>query len=364
MTPSARHSPRRLRIVRGLLLGLLAASVASACALRAFEAFSHAKHLRDQVCGGPGEPECLACTSCHRAGEAHDSRAWAKPQSEVCSRCHQDHEDRSDRIEVPGHSHRHSAAHDIVFDHDRHLDLAEVRGQCITCHDIAKTKPGAGDFPTMATCLGCHEHAQAFDKNECGPCHEPRHLPQLAPKSFLAHDTGWRLRHGESSKTNGQTCALCHTEASCNDCHDTTQAMQSVLRNPSAIERSEPHRFDFSTRHALEARARPGQCLECHATQECDSCHVRAGISASRKDAPNPHGEGWASGAGRAANGHGREARRDLASCAACHDQGAQSNCVRCHAVDGFGGSPHAPGFRSSEPKSAPACAPCHRGRR
>lgn len=347
------------RLARGALLALLVLGVAGACALRAFEAFSHGRHLRDQVCGGPGEPPCLSCTSCHRAGEAHDPAAWAKPPTEVCSSCHKDQSDRL-KFEVTGHPKRHSAAHDIVFDHDRHLALDAIGGQCIQCHDIAGTRSGAGVFPTMATCLGCHEHAQAFDKNECGPCHEPQHIPHLKPTSFINHDVAWRERHGGAAKTNAQLCTVCHSEASCNDCHDATQAMQSVLRRPEAIERGEPHRFDFATRHALEARSQPGQCLECHTAPECDSCHVRSGISASRAGAPNPHAGLWASGDGSSLNEHGRAARRDLVSCAACHDQGAQSNCVRCHAVDGFGGSPHPPGFRSSEPKSAPGCAPCH----
>jgi hypothetical protein len=61
-------------------------------------------------------------------------------------------------------------------------------------------------------------------------------------------------------------------------------------------------------------------------------------------------------------NEHGRAARRDIASCAACHDQGAASNCVRCHKVGAFGGSPHPPGWRSSQPTTAESCAICHRG--
>jgi hypothetical protein len=38
---------------------------------------------------------------------------------------------------------------------------------------------------------------------------------------------------------------------------------------------------------------------------------------------------------------HGPAARRDIASCASCHDQGAASNCVSCHRVGGIGGNPH-----------------------
>jgi len=52
------------------------------------------------------------------------------------------------------------------------------------------------------------------------------------------------------------------------------------------------------------------------------------------------------------------------ASCASCHDQGAQSNCVQCHKVGGIGGDPHPPGFRSrhnlNEARSDGRCVACH----
>jgi hypothetical protein len=38
-------------------------------------------------------------------------------------------------------------------------------------------------------------------------------------------------------------------------------------------------------------------------------------------------------------------ARRDISSCAACHDQGPSSNCITCHRVGGTGGNPHPIGW-------------------
>ena len=57
-------------------------------------------------------------------------------------------------------------------------------------------------------------------------------------------------------------------------------------------------------------------------------------------------------------------ARRNIGSCAACHDQGPVSNCVRCHQVGGLGGTPHPAGWRSTAPVSNPECSACHGGAR
>ena len=58
------------------------------------------------------------------------------------------------------------------------------------------------------------------------------------------------------------------------------------------------------------------------------------------------------------------EARRDIVSCAACHDQDAASNCVTCHRVGGPGGNPHPPGFTTKHPapdiNRNPMCLTCH----
>ena len=50
---------------RVVLLG--AVLLAGACAHRLLTRFDHRAHLADRPCGGAGQPECLACVSCHPA---------------------------------------------------------------------------------------------------------------------------------------------------------------------------------------------------------------------------------------------------------------------------------------------------------
>jgi hypothetical protein len=117
------------------------------------------------------------------------------------------------------------------------------------------------------------------------------------------------------------------------------------------------HRRDFIARHALEAKSEPGACASCHAPERCASCHIAKGIAGDGRR--SPHGAGWV-GPAAGDNAHGREARRDPARCAACHDGAGQSLCVGCHKVGGVGGNPHPPGFSSNLPAAAMPCRLCH----
>jgi hypothetical protein len=65
----------------------------------------------------------------------------------------------------------------------------------------------------------------------------------------------------------------------------------------------------------------------------------------------------------RSAEFHGDAARRDIVSCASCHDQGANSNCITCHKVGGTAGrSPHPRGWNPTTSKDTKMCKMCHGG--
>ncbi len=322
--------------------------------------FTHQKHLAELDCGSPGKPRCLSCASCH-TGTARKHDEWAAPSKASCLGCHE--QDMS----VWNHSVRpkvaaRPAGKDILFPHDQHLELKELKGQCVKCHQGAVSNPnGPPLFPPMATCLNCHEHQEQFAKNDCTPCHRQQDLRGLVPASFLRHDVNWGKRHGAVARNEGQRCETCHAQTFCDACHDATQRIAPQARNPEQLTAAFPHRFDVLQRHPLEAQANPGSCTTCHQRQECDACHVQRGVSAQAVGSASPHPFGWASGTAAANNSHAQAARRDLASCAACHDQGAASTCVRCHKVGGSGGSPHPPTFPKGQPLTG-MCLVCHGG--
>ncbi len=343
-----------------LAVSLIALGAAFSCSGTRLTHFDHRIHLAERSCGGPGQAKCLNCTSCHAGTASAQHDAFAPPGVGSCSGCHADapekwkHAIRPALAVVP-------AGKQILFSHGQHLALPAVGGQCVGCHAGAVgTQSGPPLFPPMAKCLGCHVHQEQFEQGQCLGCHRQGDLRGLRPVSFLSHDAAWMRRHGEDARREGATCALCHAQTQCDSCHDATRRLGPAQVAPEKIDRTFVHRFDFLTRHALESRSDPGSCFTCHARTECDSCHASRGVSGSVRGALNPHPPGWASGL--VSNAHGAAARRDIASCAACHDQGAASNCVRCHKLGGIGGSPHPPGWRSAESTLAPACAPCHGG--
>lgn len=342
---------------RLMLSALVTTLVLAACARSLLTRFPHRQHLATLECGVEGKPACLSCPSCHQ-GDATPST----PTAQKCAGCHDDGTQifaRSVATPRPVQP----AGKQIVFSHAPHLKLPEVKGQCVMCHAGAVgLEGGAPLLPPMATCLGCHQHEEQFAKNVCTNCHRTADLVKLEPRSFFPHDTGWSKRHGAAARSSPERCALCHTQNSCDSCHDTTRPLGPQVANPNALEREYVHRFDFLSRHPLEAASQPGLCATCHVKTECDACHVTRGVSATIPGGASPHPLGWASGVGPGTNLHGLAARRDIGACASCHDQGPATNCVRCHKVGALGGSPHPVGWQSSEPVSSPTCAVCHGG--
>jgi hypothetical protein len=297
----------------------------------------------------------LSCNTCHSPSAAE--RELELPQAELCEKCHQaDAAQVLPVLEVkPARPYGR-----IRIDHDLHLGLAEIRGQCVPCH-AGVVKAGASALPPMSQCFTCHEHEAQWQKGQCTPCHAQRDLAHTLPQTFLRHDTAFAGRgHAALAAQNAQLCQSCHTQSSCQSCHDTSQALSVEARRPEQIDSQQVHRGDFMVRHALEAASQPSRCLSCHETATCDSCHRARGVSAGGLAALNPHPPEWVGTNTRSSQFHGIAARRDIASCAACHDQGPATNCIRCHKVGAYGGSPHPPGFRSSQGLDSEMCRYCH----
>lgn len=346
-------------IRRVSLAAVAVLALAAACRGTMLTHFDHRVHLAEHACGGPGQPVCLNCSSCHQSQPtSHDT--FARPGLASCVDCHADadaklsHSLRGPLAAAP-------AAKAIVFSHDTHLPMEEIKGQCVKCHAGAVGfQDGPPLFPPMATCTGCHKHRAQFDSNDCLGCHRISDLRQLKPVTFLSHDLAWMRRHGDAARRSGPQCETCHAQTQCDSCHDTTRRLIPAQVNPELIDRNLVHRFDFVSRHAIEAESAPGSCFSCHANTECESCHASRGVSPQVRGAQSPHPTGWASGVGLSS--HGAAARRDIASCAACHDQGPLSNCVTCHKVGGSGGNPHPRGWKSSASLGSPQCSVCHGG--
>jgi hypothetical protein len=339
---------------RWLLLAIAIAAVIAACADRADPRFPHAAHLADLECGGPGQPACLSCNSCHAVSKK--DRAHKLPETQICASCHRDEAHEVMRVldTEPAR-----ASGEIRFDHDQHLAMKSLQGQCVPCHAGVVT-PGKSTLPPMSQCFSCHEHESEWKRGVCVPCHVQADLTKTLPKTFLRHDQGFARRHGQLAQQEKQLCQACHSQASCDECHDVAQDLSIERRQPERIERQLVHRGDFMVRHSIEAQSQPARCVRCHSVETCDACHVSHGVSGNRVGGRNPHPPGWVGSNPNTRSFHGREARRDIVLCASCHEQGPATNCIRCHKVGGFGGNPHPGGWRSSQGESSGMCRYCH----
>ena len=349
-----------LRRLVPLFVALALAVVLAACTDSAPKRFPHELHLTQIACGGPKQPDCLSCASCHRLREKGPPTF---PEVSTCaaSLCHNPSEKAGLAEIQPVEDDRAALAKGIRFNHQKHLAKQEIKGQCIPCHGGAiQTADDKPRFPPMSKCFGCHEHRAQWDRGQCFPCHARPDIEHLLPKTFLRHDAAFAKKHGQQSRQNGQVCQQCHTESQCNDCHDASQRIPVERRRPDAIERSFVHRGDFVARHSIEAKLQPARCARCHEPQTCDACHVERGVSGNRKSGLNPHPTGWIGPNTESRDFHGHSARRDILACAGCHDQGPATNCIRCHKVGGYGGNPHPKGWKSSRSDSAAMCRYCH----
>ena len=317
--------------------------------------FPHQLHLAGIACGVPGKPACLSCVSCHDVAR-HDS-GQRMPGASLCARCHRDtHQVQAVLAVAPLRP-----SGEIAIDHDRHLAMPEIRGQCVPCHS-GVVDPKRPSLPPMSQCFGCHAHAEQWAQGQCTPCHEGEKLRRTMPSTFLKHDTAFLRHHGSAmaERQQAQLCQSCHTQAQCQSCHDVTQDLTVEARRPEQLESGQVHRGDFMVRHAIEARSQPARCLSCHTVQTCDSCHAARGVSANVANPSNPHPPEWVGTNTSSSNFHGTVARRDIVSCAGCHDAGPATNCIRCHKVGAYGGNPHPRGWKSARGVDSEMCRYCH----
>lgn len=315
--------------------------------------------------------ECLAC---HEA--VYDSKQLGDrvvPAEKVCMQCHKDkqadcgfcHSDvkaRTQATQLAAAGKRGKPEpQPLRLDHAAHIE--RVKEDCATCHkELPNPLRVAEQQPKMATCLGCHEHKQQYDAGQCRGCHTDLRAFALKPITDFSHQGNFVREHKRAARSMGSTCADCHDQTFCTDCHAGTVAQKIEVFQPERVDRDFIHRNDFRSRHASEARFDAASCARCHGQSFCSTCHTAQNRTPQAANPRSPHPPGYALPGG--AVSHGTEARRDIASCASCHDQGAQSICVDCHRQGGVGGNPHPSGWSQRHPRSEIAgnnmCLVCH----
>ena len=121
------------------------------------------------------------------------------------------------------------------------------------------------------TCEGCH--ARKF----CSDCHGGEGERRFHPANFLA-------RHAPEAYGRQRDCASCHnTEAFCRDCHQANGA-GATGRRDVAFHTAQPL---WLLQHGQAARQGLESCASCHAQRDCMQCHSTLGWGIS------PHRPGF-----------------------------------------------------------------------
>jgi hypothetical protein len=288
------------------VLGVVAAKDNSHTDALVFELkFDHRKHERRKI-------DCAAChTAAATSTTGLDNLLPGHPQCIDCHDVDDEEECLTCHTTVPPLPNPHITDYSPKFDHALHVGVAKL--ECKLCHaDLAKplVLNKMGHLPTMTQCMSCHQDEAVT--NECAACHRP--TDDLVPAN---HKLDWMHFHGIAAAQSQQECMLCHTAVStiamdCNSCH-----------NGDIV--SSPHPRNYAARHGHDAHINAMNCVTCHSTQQfCNQCHNAMNILPADHFQP-----GWVTASGGT---HGEQAKFDLQSCIACHDQpSAQPTCAACH---------------------------------
>ncbi|HPF70613.1 MAG TPA: hypothetical protein PLQ13_08100, partial [Candidatus Krumholzibacteria bacterium] len=230
---------------RALMIALVLAAGAARAELPDSIVMPHDVHFANDV----------ECALCHEGVDDAVAGASLRPSMEACAACH-DVEDGDACVmchtnvdEAGTYARRAFAA--PKFAHAPHVGAGLA---CATCHG----DPAGAErpIPVKRQCRACH--ATADDFGDCRLCHADE--TTLRPAD---HAGAWTARHGALARADETACALCHTQAGCQDCH----AGDNV--------RPRTHGLDFAWSHASAARGRETDCTACHREPAfCASCHA------------------------------------------------------------------------------------------
>jgi hypothetical protein len=363
--------------MKGLALAAVVTLAAAGVvvARRAPDRFDHPKHAS----------LFPSCTSCH-AGTVASGMAIL-PAPATCTACHDGKTERT--VEWDGALASHPV--DLRFVHAKHPEVSD----CLSCHGGSDEKWMEVKRAEPAGCLSCHgvraEHLAQPD-SMCAFCHSPlagasERVTAVAvgkypaPPSHGGADFGAGGAHAAQARASGASCATCHAQNFCAQCHIDGAKVASIGALGTderalaiMVSRSGPAshaRSDFERAHGREARRSIQSCATCHTQPNCTSCHVevprvaatlvahdpRPSAASGRHPPPASHeAADWESV-------HGGLAGARPQNCSTCHTRGECLDCHRPDPAQGLGGF-HPAGFLAGHPSQAygrqTSCADCH----
>ncbi|MCG3197772.1 MAG: hypothetical protein HUU16_03450 [Candidatus Omnitrophica bacterium] len=323
---------------------------------------SHALHLGPKV--------GLDCDFCHHSvRESVDESGKHTPPMKTCLKCHQKwfNDDQCAKCHLIPEAEVPPVVTALHFSHKQHLGIPGMENACEMCHTTNRESHRMADrnIPVMQVCLNCHHHEKQYQDLRCDVCHKDLYSVGLKPMSRFSHEGDFLRDHQHYTWSQTKVCAQCHTQDDCMECHaNQSDELDANMKHHGRTDRDFVHQADYLSRHFIEARNDPALCVTCHRPSFCRNCHEQHGISditgQSQFGTPfSPHPEDF--GDPGSPNFHGYMARREIFTCAACHDQGKDTNCIKCHSVFTDAFNPHPKGWSSDKDmfRDRP-CIYCH----
>ena len=272
-----------------------------------------------------------------------------------CAYCHPDIDD----FDVEG----------LVFKHGTHLERAY---RCAACHDVFPHGPDGTTTLPMRSCYRCHgldhDGQGVVAEGECEKCHTEDFelVPVNHTVAFLSGE------HKEPTYADPAYCSQCHGADDCVECHNGGVELANGLMGEKVI--PEDHKApEWSADHGGLYLAQEGLCAVCHTPASCQQCHITT----------MPHPATWLSDHANMNGSLADDCRvchTDREFCQECHHDSVRSvalvaeNCVECHeemntepptAIKVAGLAEHAVHFAVAEPDKLGEpyyCDECHIG--
>lgn len=240
-----------------------------------------------EKCQHEDHMEDLVCTDCHTSAKTAARAGF--PNEALCHDCH----DESMKKFLVGLADRKPTI-PVAFSHKNHGIL-----NCSDCHGDP-SHPTPLKSPPSA-CFECHRNKNKI--LSCQKCHEKTNfIPSY-------HENRWEKRHGilstaQHTQKHGYNCSECHSESSCQSCHQQTKP-------------SDHNGFYRIRGHGLSASMKRERCATCHEESYCIRCH--------QTTKPINHVGQWSIIHGKALSG-GKDG--PIGKCSVCH---TESWCAACH---------------------------------
>lgn len=111
----------------------------------------------------------------------------------------------------------------------------------------------------------------------CSSCHETELLAGARkPYSAFDHTPAFLKDHGAAASRDVGTCASCHGQSFCSDCHAGKTMIPPAVLLGNRPDRATPHPASYLSIHQVDGRLDPANCYTCHGranNQRCATCH-------------------------------------------------------------------------------------------